>query len=116
MRNIAWAAGLFEGEGTIGCWKSGGKHCVATLRMTDEDVVRAFHGVMGIGSVTGPLSKGPHKPYWSWQVQNKAGIKKLIDMFRPYMGTRRLAKMAEVYPKVSTPDLRLKETWEPKFL
>ena len=55
--DLAWAAGLFEGEGCFtfqGSKKArtrGGRLGKAQLSMTDEDVVRKFHTIMGFGSL-----------------------------------------------------------------
>jgi hypothetical protein len=45
---IAWAAGLFEGEGTI---TSSRGRLVARLNNTDEEVVRHFAMIIGLGEV-----------------------------------------------------------------
>ena len=64
--DIAWATGLFEGEGCITA--SGGTAAARTpelhLDMTDEDVVRRLAIVLG-GNVTGPYHKGSNKPLYS---------------------------------------------------
>lgn len=88
--DIAWAAGLFEGEGCI--TKNKGIP-VLKLTMTDEDVVRRFGEVMGTGSVTGPyenskkLCENP-KPLWWWAAY---GMNALIaySKLHPWLGTRR---------------------------
>ena len=49
---IAWAAGLIEGEGTVCVKGSGGLYVGAS--MTDEDVIRKIHSISGIGTVTMP--------------------------------------------------------------
>jgi hypothetical protein len=51
---IAWAAGLFEGEGTIVIAGNNGiKGCRIQLavEMVDEDVVRKFARIAGFGSI-----------------------------------------------------------------
>ena len=61
---IAWAAGLFEGEGSIG-FRGGSRGYVYAylnlqLRSTDQDVVYRFHQIISEGNVNGPYvnSKG----------------------------------------------------------
>lgn len=56
--DIAWAAGLFEGEGCfyLGNGQSGGKYARAPLSSTDQDVVKHFHRVVGVGTI-GPARK-----------------------------------------------------------
>jgi hypothetical protein len=100
--DIAWAAGLFEGEG---CWnfyvpRSGSKtnRTQARLGMTDEDVVRRFATVVGCGKVRGPVNRGnpEHKPMFEWYIQRRKHVLALIELFWPYMGTRRRAKAQEI--------------------
>lgn len=98
---IAWAAGLFEGEG---CWnayvrRSGKIQAQARLSSTDQDVVEKFARIVGIGNVTGPRqnkNKPQWKPVYEWCVYEIANVRALIEMFRPWMGERRLAKAEEV--------------------
>lgn len=61
------------------------------LKMTDEDVVRRFHGVVGVGYVSGPHVT-QHKPYWEWSCTKKADVALVISMFWPWLGERRRAQ------------------------
>ena len=97
--NVAWAAGIFEGEGTFTRNGRTGKKWAANacVRMTDEDVVRRFAAVMGFGSVTGPLmDHGSPKPYWSWRVGSKEHFQATVAMFWPRLGVRRRARAKEL--------------------
>ena len=65
---LAWAAGLFEGEGSISA--SSGRLDVR-VKMTDEPVVRRFAEVMDCGTVYGPYNYeyrdgSKRKPHWVW--------------------------------------------------
>jgi hypothetical protein len=94
--DIAWAAGLFEGEGTLFLTGQTGSPCAA-LSMTDEDVVRRFAGVVGSGRVSKVIDPRPrHKPLWTWRLGTKEDIGALIELFHPYLGERRRAKADEV--------------------
>lgn len=100
--DVAWAAGLFEGEG---CW------CVThpsptqtqmqvRLAMTDRDVVERFATVMGCGTVRtrdhdAHQAKG-WKPLHEWYVYEAAKVREVIALLAPHMGTRRRAKAEEV--------------------
>jgi hypothetical protein len=87
----AWAAGLFEGEGCISLVK-GYVHLV--LKMTDEEIVRRFHRVIGVGSVHGPhYSPNPrHLPQWRWVACSTHDITTAFEAMRPYLGKRRCEK------------------------
>jgi hypothetical protein len=61
---IAWAAGLFEGEGCISYIRPWGREpdIQAALAMTDEDVVRRFDEIVDRGRVYGPYHPPFHRP------------------------------------------------------
>ena len=90
--NIAWAAGLFEGEGSISIKPQTAQ---LHLAMTDEDVVRKFHAIVGMGNVYGPGidKRKPHyKPSWRWAVGGSKKSQALLAAFWPFLGARRQAK------------------------
>lgn len=102
---VAWAAGVFEGEGYIGNQTSYGVYFLTRLKvtMTDEDVVRRFASVVGVGTVRGPrwIKKGgvadPRcKPYWYWELTGNERCAEVLTVFLPWLGARRSAKALEV--------------------
>jgi hypothetical protein len=54
---IAWAAGLFEGEG---CITETNDTLTLRLNNTDESLVQRFRDYVDIGTVYGALSAGRH--------------------------------------------------------
>jgi hypoxanthine phosphoribosyltransferase len=93
---IMWAAGLFEGEGSVMSVENG-KTLSLSLAMSDEDVVKMFADVMGRGKVHGPYQYGKSKPMWYWKVSSKDFVDEVFEVFKPYLGKRRLEKFAEVF-------------------
>jgi hypothetical protein len=94
---VAWAAGLFEGEGTVsvsGAWK----RARLQMKMTDEDVIRRFCRIVG-GRVHGPMtydqSDGSiRRPFWMWTTaQGEAGT--VAGLLWPWLGVRRRARFVE---------------------
>ena len=95
---IAWVAGLFEGEGCIvhrhyPRRKRGGSTVrQLVLGMTDQDVVRRLHAITGIGRV---YKKAPGKPHWkpqlSWVSCTYGESASLLKKLLPYFGRRRAA-------------------------
>lgn len=88
---VAWAAGVFEGEGTIEHYRRGtSTERGLTIAMTDEDVVRKFRSVVNCGEVSGPRDQGPgNKPIWKWRVRRHKDLTSVLDSFLPYLGERR---------------------------
>lgn len=97
--DVAWAAGLFEGEG---CWNayvrdSGKIQMQARVGMTDRDVVERFAEIVGCGSVNvGKPGTGSIKPVYTWCVYEAEKVREVIALFLPFMGERRRAKALSV--------------------
>jgi hypothetical protein len=111
MAEIAWAGGLFEGEGSI--WFDGHRHRTGTgrlrlgmsLSLTDHDVITRFCRIVGHGTVAGPyMSAKSTKPYWIWQVRNAAAVGYVSELLRPWLGERRTRTLDELYAKKAAED------------
>lgn len=102
--DIAWASGLFEGEGCLTI--SGSKYPCARMKLnsTDEDVVRRFHQVMGVGQVREEraMEKRGWKRQWEWYVANQDGVLEAIDLIYPLLGDRRRLRADELRDHVQT--------------
>lgn len=90
---IAWAAGLFEGEGSIFAGKERGSITLA-LSMTDEDVVRRFHEVIGRGTVVGPHHRSGQKDQWTWRCST-LDAEVILQALIPWLGVRRTERAEE---------------------
>lgn len=87
----AWAAGLFEGEGTIGTQTQNGRVRIRmALATTDHDILLRFQRIVGCGNITGPKWREKStKPIWIWTVTSQDDIAKVSLLFSPYLGDRR---------------------------
>ena len=102
--DIAWAAGLFEGEGSIGLHGAGRKRKDGTRRLvtrltmnqTDEDILNRFCRIVNAGTVMGPRLRPGVKPQWSWECSCAASRRVILKMY-PWLGIRRQAKALEVF-------------------
>ena len=96
--DLAWASGLFEGEGWItsaGASPSGSKYILG-LSMTDRDTVERFQRVIGFGSVY-VVDKGPgNKVQYRWVVQSFEKVQAALAMLWEGLGARRRARAAAV--------------------
>lgn len=88
---LAWAAGLFEGEGNFSFQSSKrtSRKIVARLLSTDEDVVREFHNVIGLGSVYGPRKTSGNKPAWEWTTTSFEDAQAVVTLLWPWLKSRR---------------------------
>lgn len=112
---VAWAAGLFEGEGCI--YLAGDKrrdppylYPGLQLTMNDRDVVERFHRIIGVGSICTSRRSG-RKDMWRWQCSNRPGFDHCMKLFEPYLGERRLVKLAEVRAGATAPRNRRKKEY-----
>jgi hypothetical protein len=93
--DIAWAAGLFEGEGTISQIerRRNSLDLQVAINMTDEDVLKFFDDIVGRGKVYGPylpLSHGDRrKPFFRWVALGDAGHD-VLDLIGPWLFPRRV--------------------------
>lgn len=109
---IAWAAGLFEGEGSIYPYrdsKSGTHYPRLDLASTDEDVVRRFARIVDGGSVYGPIQRPNRKPFWRWQATGTRA-RLALDLFAPHLGERRSARRTEVLAQCESVNNNRKES------
>jgi hypothetical protein len=101
--DIAWAAGLFEGEGTV-C-KHGGPGrqygVAARVSMTDRDVLESFQAVVGMGTVRSKTANAwpaTRKPVFEWYVTKRAEVEALAVLLGPYLHERRRAQFVACLP------------------
>lgn len=104
---LAWATGLFEGEGCINLhWRKSRLGTVdyanlrLTIRMTDEEPIRAFRHIMQIGRVREMFPPSwrakSRKCMWEWAVESRQARAALRAMY-PLLSPRRQRKADEVF-------------------
>jgi len=97
---LAWAAGLFDGEGTIGVRKNGTTEAYrrigASVGMTERFVVERFAKAVGIGKFydhSYKQSKYPNaKPVWRWAVHNFEDTKTMVERLWPWLSEPKRAQ------------------------
>ena len=94
--DIAWATGLYEGEGT--CAISNNSHVIVQLSMTDSEPVKRFHQIVGVGAVYTYQPPSPRKLVYRWQTQKSDEVVKVLTMLidSGYLGPRRLEQAERV--------------------
>lgn len=105
--DVAWAAGLFEGEGCFGMIQTGrgcGVIFSCTLQMTDEDVVRRFHQIVEVGRVS-VTATGTGKTLWRWVTRSRADYRTVTALLRPHLGVRRRMKIVEMNKRLREVEL-----------
>lgn len=100
---VAWAAGLFEGEGCLTInhksYKSG-VHSYPRVQMniTDKETLDRFHEVVGVGKIYSHKNGSylSNKPQWRWQIATKEGVREVIEQLYPWLSERRQARANEL--------------------
>lgn len=114
---VAWAAGLFEGEGCMNLvvrprqGRAEGDRLMVQVRLgsTDEEIVKAFQAVMECGNVHTPRTiessygspranpvKQPKKTFYDWSAANAVDVAAVINLLLPFFGSRRKQRAEEV--------------------
>lgn len=104
VSEIAWAAGLFEGEGSFNSYPRRNKQGVQIrLSMSDKDVVERFARIVGVGAVhlrihasTETRDRSRYKPMYEWYVYEAAEISRVTELLMPWLGERRRARAEEL--------------------
>lgn len=102
---IAWAAGLFEGEG---CWKMPYRGNVgAAVASTDRDVLEKFAAIVKCGAIHSRKRQQPHhKDQWIWTVTRRHEVKRLFALFEPWLCDRRLTRGRQLMVEIAKIDER----------
>ena len=97
-QEIAWAAGLFEGEGYAVLNKRKPVVLRLAIEMTDRDVIERFATIVGVGNANGPRRRSNPRwqPLWRWQSDCIGDIRHVLGLIGPYLLSRRAAKVAEL--------------------
>ena len=104
---IAWATGIFEGEGCVFLAKkqtSQGTLLYGSIAigMTDEDVIRKIRDIFGCGNIYVQKRRPGLKTMYSWRTRSRADFITVANLIRPMLGRRRLARLLEVESQAAT--------------
>lgn len=84
---LAWAAGLFDGDGWVGCVRSGGRVRVrANVTQVGHErprVLVRFRDVVGVGSIARPTANRPR--HWAW-VSSGSSVSSVMGQLWPWLG------------------------------
>ena len=108
---VAWAAGIYEGEGSCQSPAQGG--LALRIGMTDLDVIESLQAVFGIGSIK-PKTNTHYpgsKQQWVWTACGKQAYAVGVAML-PFLHERRAGKMHDSLDAwLRVPGPHRKHTW-----
>lgn len=103
---VAWAAGLFEGEGCISKQSGATKRCVRlNIDSTDLDVLERLPRIFTVGTITGPTCIANRKPIWHYNINKQGDILMVMELIGPFLGKRRMARWLELKTLAQLDDL-----------
>jgi hypothetical protein len=105
---VAWAAGIFEGEGCFATFKNhqGRRYMGLQVNMCDEDVVQKLYDTFAsIGGTFAPWHPPSHRntgrqPQFRWRISGKRA-EEVFWMMAPHLGRRRLSRFMELHIEIS---------------
>lgn len=107
---LAWAAGFFDGEGTVvptaapRCTGSrGGRtvRVVLSIAQTDRAVLRRFRRAVEDGSITGPYKyTNNQRPYWKYTLHREVSVRKVARLLYPYLSPVKRRQFRDTLKKV----------------
>lgn len=99
--SLAWAAGHFEGEGTISISaerRNGYARPLASLASTDRQVIELFNAWWPT-SIAGKKPRYPTpnaRAVYRWEINSAAKVRAFIDQIGPYLRTERCRAKFEI--------------------
>ena len=97
----AWAAGFFDGEGTVGVYGDA-KHPYVSMSLPQASLsgvpstLERFHVAVGAGAISGPRAipnQWSKLPQYRWQAASFDGVARVIEILRPYADIVKRRKM-----------------------
>lgn len=113
--DIAWFAGIFEGEGCFTIEKNGNTRLI--VGMCDKDIIDRIKAMFPIHQNKAPVQPKPVQPRYNqpkirytWCVSDPGEVKRITELILPWLGERRTAKANEVLKSLATRRERDKRT------
>lgn len=91
---IAWAAGIFEGEGTIVLV---GHRATVCVQMTDLDILEKLRDNFGGKIYVQKKQKIHHKESWKWCITKSSDAVGFLRLIYDHLGERRQKKSDEAF-------------------
>jgi len=84
---IAYLAGIFDGEGSVGMWSQGARQnrrFEMHVKMAHEPTIDLLVATFGGGKQIRPPEKKGWQPQWSWRISRQPA-RKAYEQMKPYL-------------------------------
>ena len=100
----AWAAGLFDGEGSFYCFhaRNGNYYPQVSVGQAHREVLDRFQEAVGVGKVYGPYQPGSRlgtKIWWQYHAHGFDKVTHVLDVLRPYLSSVKVAQGEQAITK-----------------
>jgi hypothetical protein len=89
LKELAWAAGFYDGEGCTGVNRGNGHaYPLLQLNQTDQRPLARFARAVGQGAIKGPYkyrARPTRSPLWVWYCGNFEGAQATIALLWPWL-------------------------------
>lgn len=87
MIELAWAAGFFDGEGSICAWHSGYTKTISLeIGQVSRIPLDRFQEAVGMGNVNGPYKgKSGRKDFYKWITNGPQNVGKVVELLLPFL-------------------------------
>jgi len=86
--DVAWLAGLFDGEGTVWCRWPKRKNVIVEIKMTHRETIEVVNRLFPGRVARGQISGWSIRPQWRWSLDT-LGSKQFLTLVLPYLVTKR---------------------------
>jgi hypothetical protein len=100
---LAWAAGLFDGEGSVGTYGKSGRsyfHLRVSIGQQDRRVLDRFVSVVGLGKTYGPYSTPHGKERWEYQIAGGTA-REVMDLIWPWLSEPKRLQAERAYQELA---------------
>jgi hypothetical protein len=111
-RELAWAAGFFDGDGWAALVRAGGGRIrpMARINQSDPDGVPAvllrFRAIVSVGVVRGPTQEPGLEDAYHWDVGSRVDVRHVGSLLAPWLCEEKRAQFAAAIPGFELPPRR----------
>lgn len=101
---LYWAAGFFDGEGSIAFARNGNhRKVIITVPQTSIEPLERFQNAVRVGRIYGSYERTKnhlgHKRYWIYQCQAQEEVQQITELLFPLLCTAKREQMSEAMSK-----------------
>jgi NADH-quinone oxidoreductase subunit G len=98
---LAWCAGFYDGEGSAGYYRNGGRwsRVQMTAGQNDRAALDRMRAALG-GAVRGPYIRRDGRGQYVWAIESLAGFRKAMALMWPWLGDVKREQMASALDRL----------------